>query len=51
MYRMKRLESGDVLLIRDSDGAEVCRMRHEYSEGMAQALGIGIPVKTAEVTE
>jgi len=43
MFRMKRL-GDEVVLIRESDGAEVCRMRREYSEDMAQALGIGIPV-------
>lgn len=50
MFRLKQLND-EVILIRESDGAEICRVRHEYSEGMAQALGIGVPVRIAEGTE
>ena len=51
MFRLKRLVTGDMMLIRVRDGTPVGMIYSPHVEDVSQALGIGIPVKDAEVTE
>ena len=51
MFRMKRLVTGDVMLIRVRDGAPVGMIYSPHVEDVSQALGIGIPVEGPEATE
>ena len=51
MFRLKRLVTGDMMLIRVRDGTPVGMIYSPYVEAVSQALGIGIPVRKAEVEE
>jgi len=45
MFRLMRLPDGTALLIRVRDGSVAGRIDAEYVEGVAQVMGVGIPVK------
>lgn len=46
---MKRLSTGDAMLIRERDMEPAGIIHESYVEAVSQALGIGIPVRKAEV--
>ena len=51
MFRLIRLPHGNALLIRESDMEPVGVIHESHVEAVSQALGIGITVRDAEVTE
>ena len=51
MFRLKRLSTGDVMVICESDGKAAEMIYAPYVEAVSQALGIGIPVKGVVVDD
>ena len=50
MFSMMRMPGGDALLIRVRDESIVGIIHKAVLEDVSQALGIGVPVRKAEVT-
>lgn len=51
MFRLRVAPWGEALLISERDNLIAGTIEAKYVEAVSQALGIGIPVRKAEVTE